>query len=300
MVAVQGAFNDIIRPGATAAFADEYPSLPAIYPGLLPVITSAQATEEWLITTGLGTMPEKPEGEPTPMDTPIQVGKVKISHISYGIGYGVSHELMINDLYGAVVKPSSRFLAQSQRDTEERIAHGIFNNAFTTQQAYDGVSIINTAHPITAGATTTQANRPAAAQALGVGGVQASVERFRRLVNERNLKIQYRPETLLVPIELEWRAQEITQSQFKPFTANNEINPVARLGLKVESSEFLTSATAWFMLSPKSRLRIWFIWRQRPVQSDDFLESEWIARFFNRSIFSIATVDYRGIDGTTG
>lgn len=301
MVAVQGAFNEQIRPGATKAFADEYPALPAHYPAVLPVISSTQATEKWLISTGLSTMPEKPEGEPTPMDTPIHVGKVEVYHTSYGLGYGVSHELMINDLYGAVVDPGSRFLAQSQRDTEERKAHAIFNLAFTTQQAYDGVSVINDSHPLAGVAGgATQANRPATDAALGIGSLQASIERYRKLVNERNLRISYPPEVLFVPVELEWRANEITQSQFKPFTANNEINPLARLGLRVISSPFLTSASAWFVMTSKARMRAWLIWRERPTQSDDFLDSERIARFFNHSIFSTVVVDYRGFDGSTG
>lgn len=298
MAAVQGAFNHVLRPGARAAFADEYDSLPAIYPGVINVETSSKRLEEWIITTGLATMPEKPELVATPMDTPIQIGKVTVIHTSYGLGYAVSHELMINDLYNVVNGPSARFLGASQRDTEERKAHAVYNNAFTTQQAYDAVSLLNATHTLNNGATI--ANRPSPDQALGVGALQASVERSRFLLTERGLRIRFRPEILFVPPQLEWRANEITQSQFKPFTANNEINPVARLGLRVESSEFLTSATAWYMLAAVRRLKAFFLWRERPGLSDDFDKSKRAATFFNHSIFSVVTVDYRGFDGSTG
>ncbi|NIN68898.1 MAG: hypothetical protein GTO63_30265 [Anaerolineae bacterium] len=298
MVVVQGAFNEALRPGFLDAFADEYPGLPAVYPSLVPVISSQRAFEEWLITTGLGTTPEKPEGEPTPMDRPLQVGTVKVRHTSYGLGYGVSHEAMINDLYGVIVDPSARFLAQSQRDVEERKAHAIFNLAATTQQAFDGVSLINSAHPLAGGGT--QANRPATDEALSVGALQASRERFRKLVNERGIRIRYRAEKLLVPPELEQRAEEILLSPMKPFTANNEINVANRMGLTHEVSEYLTSATAWFNLAARQRLRFFFVWRERPTQSDDFDKKKRIAEFFNHSIFSLVSVDYRGIDGSTG
>lgn len=297
MVAVQGAFNLALRPGARGAFADEYESLPAIYPGVTNVETSAKAIEEYIVTTGLATMPVKPELEPTPMDTPIQIGKVSVKHTSYGLGYGVSHELMINDLYGVVNEPSARFLGASQRDAEERVAHGVYNLAFTTQQAYDSVSLLNNSHALNDG--TTLANRPSPEQALGVGAIQASVERFRFLKTERGLRIRYRPEILFVPPQLEWRANELTQSQFKPYTANNEINPLSRLGLKVESSEFLSSATAWFMLAAIRRLRAWFLWRERPGLTDDYDKSRRAAEFYNHSIFSTVVVDYRGFDGST-
>lgn len=298
MVVVQGAFNEALRPGFLDAFADEYPGLPAIYPSLVPVITSQRAFEEWLVTTGLGTMPEKPEGEPTPMDRPLQVGTVKVRHVSYGLGYGVSHEAMINDLYNVIVGPSARFLAQSQRDVEERKAHALFNLAFTTQLGFDGVSLINASHPLAGGGT--QANRPGTDEALSIGALQASRERFRNLVNERNLRIRYRAVRLLVPPALEQRAEEILLSPNKPYTANQEINVAARMGLTHEVSEYLTSDTAWFALAQKNQLKIFFVWRERPTQSDDFLKSPRIALFFNHSIFSVVGVDYRGMDGSTG
>lgn len=299
MTVVQGAFNEAIRPGFRDAFADEYPSLPAIYPAHVKVIPSEKAFEEWLITTGLATTPVKPEGEPTPMDTPIQIGTVKEYHTTYGLGYGVTHEMMINDLYGVVVDPSSRFLAQSQRDVEERKAHSLFNLGFTTIEGYDsGTSLINASHALQNG--TTLGNRPSSDAAFGIGTLQASVERFRKLTTERGLRIRMRPAKVLLPVELEWRGHEILQSSLKPYTANNEINQLARLGLSMATSEYLTSATAWFVLAPQAQMKIFFVWRQKPTQSDDYLESEWIARMFNRSIFSYVAVDWRGIDGSTG
>jgi hypothetical protein len=298
MPVVQGAFNLLLRPGARRAYADEYEQLPLIYPAVLPVETSQRAIEEWIITTGLGTMPEKPEASEVALDKPRQIAKVKVVHTSYGIGFEVSHEMMINDLYDVVSTPSARFLAQSQRDTEERVAHAIFNNAFTTVQAYDGVSLCNSAHVLSDG--TTLANRPSPDQALSVAAIQAAFERFRNLRTERGLRIRMRPEVLFVPPQLEWRAKELLRSQFKPFTANNEINPIADLGLRIESSEYLTSPTAWFLLAGKQRLRIFFIWRERPNLRDTFNEKTRVATFMNFSIFSTAVIDYRGIDGSTG
>lgn len=298
MPAVSGAFNEALRPGFRRAFADDYEQLPLIYAAVLPVDSSRRAFEEWLVTTGLGTMPEKPEAEDVALDKPIQIAKVKVAHTSYGLGYEVSHEMMINDLYGLVNEPSARFLAASQRDVEERKAHAIFNLAFTTQQAYDGVSLLNATHTLADG--TTLANRPSPDQALSVAALQASVERFRALKTERGLRVRFRPEVLFVPPQLEWRAWELTGSQFKPFTANNEINPVARLGLRVESSEYLTSATAWFVLAGRQRLRAWLVWREKPNLRDTFNEKARVATMMNFSIFSTVVVDYRGFDGSTG
>ncbi len=300
MPAMRGAFDKVVAPGAYAAYADEYVGLPALYPEVFNVLTTERAWEEAIITTGLGTTPAKPEGQRVAMDVPKQVGSVKMTVLSYGLGYEVSHELMADDLYGVVSVPSSRFLAQSGRDTEERLAWAMINNAFTTQQAYDGVSIVNTAHPLEGGGT--YANRPAAAAALGFASLQASQERFRKLVNERSLKIRMRAKMLVLPIELEWLADEILQSTLKPHEASNTTNVMTsgKLGLTPIGSEYMTSATAWVTLAAKGTHRLNFFWREKPNMDRDFDKTARIALFMNFFRFGTVTFDWRGIDGSTG
>lgn len=300
MVATRGAFDKVIAPGALFAFADEYESLPSEYTEVLGVETTRRAFEEIIVTTGLGTMPTKPELEHVAMDVPMQVGSVKMVVLSYGLGYEVSHELMEDDLYGVVADPASRFLGHSQRDAEERVAWGVVNNSFTTQQAYDGVSLVNTAHPLKGGGT--YANRPAAPQALSFASLQASLERFRLLTNERGLRIRIRPEKLLVPVQLEWLADEILQSALKPHTAENTTNVLAggKVGLSRFGSVYLTSQTAWWTLASKKNHKLRFFWRERPNMDRDFDKKARAALFMNFSRFGVVSWDWRGIDGSTG
>lgn len=300
MPATRGQFDLAVAPGATEAFADEYEQLPAEYPEVFNIDTTGQAFEETIITTGLGTTPVKPEGQQVAMDRPLQVGSVKMLVVSYGLGYEVTHELMNDDLYGVVADPASRFLAQSQRDVEERTAWAMINLAFTTQQAYDGVSLVNTAHPLKGGGTA--ANRPSSAQALGFGSLQASLERYRQLVNERGLKIRLQGAQLVVPIQLEWLADEILQSSQKPHVADNTVNVMSagRIGLTRFSSVFLTSSTAWVVLARKGVHKLMFVWREQPNMDRDFDKKARVAAFMNFSRFGTVSKDWRGIDGSTG
>jgi hypothetical protein len=298
MAAVRGAFDKVIAPGAYAAYADEYESLPAYYSDILKVESTERAYEDFIITAGLGTTPIKPESVTVALDRPFQVGSVRLTITSYGLGYEVSKELMDDDLYGVVADPASRFLATSQRDTEERQGAAVFNLAFTTQQAYDGVSLINVAHPLIAGGTAS--NRPATAQALGFTSLQASIERSRNLVNERGLRIRVQPQKLIVPIPLEWLAEEILLSSKKPHEASNTENVLSasRIGLSRFTWPYLTSPTAWFTLAEKHKLM--FFWREKPNMDRDFDKKARVAIFMNFSRFGTVTPDWRGLDGSTG
>lgn len=300
MPANRGAFNLFLAPGAYDAFADQYEKLPARYPEVFNVLSTQRAFEDFLISTGLGTTPVKPEGQNVAMDQPYQVGSVRMIVVSYGLGYEVHHELMQDDLYNVVVGPASRFLADSGRDTEERQTWGLLNNAFTTTTSYDGVSIINTAHPLKGGGT--YANRPASAQTLSFTSLQASLERHMLMVNERGLKVRQRPEMLVVPVQLSWMADEILGSQQKPFTANNEPNVLAagRIGMRTVASEYLTSTTAWFTGVAKGKHRLSMFWREKPNMDDDFDKKARVAQFFNFFRFGTVAADWRGWDGDAG
>lgn len=300
MPATRGAFDKVIAPGAYAAWADEYENLPAIYPELLNVKTTERATEEAIITAGLGTMPSRPEGQDVAIDRPFQVGSVKMTVVGFGSGYEVTKELVDDDLYHVVAEPASRFLAKSSRDTEERQGHAIFNNSFTTQQAYDGVSLINTAHPLIAGGTA--ANRGAGVQQLGFTSLQAALERMKLLVNERSLKIRMVPTKLAVPVQLKWLADEILLSSKKPHTADNTENVLAggRVGLTAMESEYFTSSTAWWVTVDKSKHKLCFFWREKPNMDRDFDKKARVAIFMEFMRFGTVTFDWRGIDGNPG
>ncbi len=300
MTATRGAFDKVIAPGALAAYADEYDALPAEYTEFFNIDTTEKAYEDAIITAGLGTTPAKPEAQDVAMDRPFQVGSVRMTVLGYGLGYEVSKELMDDDLYHVVSDPASRFLAQSGRDTEERMAWAVLNNAFTTQQSYDGVSLINSAHPLVAGGTG--ANGPAAAQAFGFTSLQASIERMRNLTNERSLKIRMVPEIVLVPIGLEWLADEILLSGQKPHESSNTVNVLAagRIGLRRLTCSYFTSATAWYTSVSKGKHKLMFFWREKPNMDTDYDKRARVSMFMNFFRFGTVAFNWRGIDGSTG
>lgn len=300
MPATRGAFDKFIAPGLYAAYRDEYESLPAMYPDVLNVETTSRAYEDIAVTSGLGTTPLKPELQNVAMDQPLQVGSVRMVVTTYGLGYELGKEVMDDDLYGVVGQPASRLLAQSGRDTEERMAWALLNGAFTTTKAYDGVSIVNTAHPLKGGGT--YANRPAVDEELSFSALQASLERHQLMLNERGLKIRQTPVQLIVPTQLQWLADEILNSSQKPFTSDNTTNVMAggKIGITPYTTPYLTSTTAWFTIVAKGKHRLMFFWREKPNMDNDYDKKARIASFMNFFRFGTAAFDWRGIDGSTG
>lgn len=298
MPVVRGAFDRIIAPGLFAAYVNEYEQLPATYPDLFKIDSTGRAYEDILVTSGLGTTPVKPEAVDVATDRPVQVGTVRMTIISYGLGYELSQEVMDDDLYNVVGRPASQLLAQSGRDTEERQAWALLNGSFTTTKSYDAVSVVNTAHQLANGST--YANAPAAAQALSFTALQASLERQMLMVNERGLRIRQVPNKLVVPVQLSWIANEILGATFKPYTADNTPNVLSsqRIGLTPVTSPYLTSTTAWWTVSPTHKLM--FFWRQKPEMDKDYDRKARVASFFNFFRFGTAAFDWRGVDGTTG
>lgn len=298
MTITRETFEKVIAPGLTTTYIDAYDELPSTYDTVFKVTSTQRAYEDALITAGLGTTPVKPESVDVAMDRPIPVGTVRIAIVSYGLGYELSQELLDDDLYGIVGKPASRYLAVSGRDTEERQAWALLNGAFTTTKSFDNVSIINTAHPLAG--STTYGNAPAAPQAFGFTALQASLERQMLMVNERGLRIRATAETLVVPVQLSWLAEEILGASGKPFTSDNTPNVLARnrIGLRVVTSPYLTSATAWFVLAANHKLM--FFWRQRPFMDRDYDKKARNASFMNFFRFGTGAFDWRGVDGSTG
>lgn len=302
MPALRQSFDKVIAPGLFKAYADEYDALPASYPDFFQVDDTQRSYEDIVVTTGLGTTPIKPESVNVSMDIPLQVGTVRMIVTGYGLGYQVSKELMDDDLYNVVGQPASRFLAQSGRDTEERQAWAMLNGAFTTVKSYDALSIINTAHALKGGGT--YGNRPSADTGLGFTALQASLERHQLMVNERGLRVRQTPSQLVVPVQLQWLANEILGSAEKPFTTDNTINVLSsgKIGLTPMVSPYLTSTTAWWtaVTSGKSRHKLMFFWREKPNFDKDYDKVARVASFMNFFRFGTAAFDWRGLDGSTG
>lgn len=142
--------------------------------------------------------------------------------------------------------------AEVAKKTQDYTAFGLFRGAFTTTLTADGVSAINSAHPLIGGGT--QSNIIASAP-LTVANFNLAITSLATQKNQSGVLMGNTPAILLVPQPLFKTAIEITQSALIADSGNNALNVYrSAYGIMVYTSIFLGSVvggsdTAWFLMS---------------------------------------------------
>src|SRR5215467_15220107 len=300
MPMVTGAFSQLLVPGLRRVFFQHLKERPTQYDKIFNTHSSARAFEEDLEVAGLGTMPAKPEGTNTIYQDAIQGGKKRYTHISFGLGFRVTVEMMEDDLYN-VMRRMSRELAKAARNVREVRSFNVFNNAFTTEFGFQkfGVNeaLIGT-HTLLGGGTFS--NKPATDADLGIASLEAAILNYDTLVDEQNMPALIMPKVVLVHPEFKQVARELLNSEFRPYTANNEINAIMQEGLTWFMSQYLTDTDAWFLLADKSDHDLNFFERAsvRFQNGDDFDTGDAKYKAFQR--FSVGHGEWRGTFGSLG
>ena len=300
MPMVTGAFSQLLVPGLRRVFFQHLKERPTQYDKIFNTHTSSRAFEEDLEVAGLGTMPTKLEGTATIYQDAIQGGKKRYTHISFGLGFRVTIEMMEDDLYN-VMRRMSRELAKAARNVREVRSFNVFNNAFTTEFGFqkfgNNEALIGT-HTLLGGGTF--ANRPATDADLGIASLEAAILNYDTLVDEQNMPALIMPKVVLVHPEFKQVARELLNSEFRPYTANNEINAIMQEGLTWFMSQYLTDTDAWFLLADKADHDLNFFERAavRFQNGDDFDTGDAKFKAFQR--FSVGAGEWRGVYGSTG
>ena len=300
MTIVRGAFDDFLAPGARKVYVDDYNELPAEYDSFFNIDTSGRAFEDELVMTGLGVAVEKPEGEPIFFDRPKFRGRVRFIHTGFGLGYEITREAVEDDLYVALNSKGATNLARSTREAEEVTAAAVFNGAFTTILAYDGVALISAAH--TAADGTTMTNRPAADEDLSIAALKSSTERYFNLKTDRGMRIVMGPAMLVVPLQGWWVAQEILGAPYFSAGGQGQYTPNVsmQMGLTPVMYRHLTDVDSWYTLADKSQHTLKFNWRRQPDPANGYDGRAQVSWFGMTARWSAGVVDWRGIDGSLG
>lgn len=307
MTVVRGQFHELLVPGANAVYVDEYTQLPSVYDSLLNVMTSTRAFEDDLVMTGLPAAGRKHEGEPIPFDRPRFRGKVRYVHGGYGLGYEITEEAVEDELYGALTNQGSRNLAWSMRETEEIVAHTVFNLSFTTVLTYDGQPLISDAHE---GVGLTFSNRPVSHADLSVAQLKAAMEHFFDLRTDRNMRVLMSPSNLLVSNTNYYTALEIlgtphytgasSGGETSSLISTEVTNVVQGMGLTPIRSPYLTDPDAWWVMVPKAQHKLKFWWRRKPTPKAGTDERVGVAWYGMTARFVAGATEWRGIYGSSG
>ena len=197
---------------------------------------------------GFGAAPQLPDGSPV---TYQQGGVLFLQRYVYqvfGLAFALTKVLVEDGDHIRIGQVYAKHLAQSLVETKELLCANILNRAFNSSYTGgDGVSLINTAHPIAVGSFS---NQLSTAAALSQTSLEQMLIQIRLAVDNNNKKIRLQPLKLVVAPGNVFQAEVLLKSVLRTGTANNDINPIKSIGLLPEGCTVisrLTSPTNWWV-----------------------------------------------------
>jgi len=247
------AIKDLLLPGLRG-IEGKYEQIPSQYDKIFTKHESRMALERTAEMRYLGLAQLKTEGGQTAFDNGAGERFVyNQEHTEIALGYAITRKAIDDNLYKTQFQPSNLGLIESFNQTKEIYGANVINTSTTYNASVggDGVALVATNHPIDGG---TVANRPATDVELNEATLLAGMIAVRtNFKDQAGLKVFARARKLLVPPQLEPVAIRLTKTELRPGTADNDVNAIISTsgGLPegYMTNDFLTSATAWFLLT---------------------------------------------------
>lgn len=296
-----GSFSKALWPGVNAWYGMAYDEFPVEWTDLFDSYSSRKAYEEDVGTTGFGLAQIKPEGQGITYDSEGQGFVTRYTHVVYAIGFIITRELYDDDQYDVVAERRAKKLAMSMRQTKETVGANVYNRAFNASfLGGDGVAMIVSNHPNVAGGTAS--NLLAVAANLSEAALEQACVDISRYTNDRGLRIQVMPQSIVIPPEQMFEIERILKSQYRVGTPNNDINALVSMGKfpgGIKINHYLTSTTAWFVRTNCPDGLKYFTRKDDAFAEDNDFDTE-NAKFKAMSRYSFGWTDWRSIYGTPG
>ena len=237
-----------LEPGLNALFGLEYGRYDAEHSQIFDTETSDRAFEEEVMLSGFGNARVKSEGGSIVYDNATETFTARYTHETVALGFAITEEAVEDNLYDRISARYTKALARSMANTKQVKAANVLNNAFDANfTGGDGVELCSAVHPIVAG---TFANELGTAADLNETSLEQSLIDIAAFVDERGLLISTQGRKLIIPSELQFVAERLTQSQLRTATADNDINALRNMGMIPEGyvvNHYLTDPDAFFI-----------------------------------------------------
>ena len=246
-VITTGSHPKALWPGVKKWWGTEYARKEPVWKQIFDVSTSDQMYEEDVESVGFGLLQTKAEGAGIAYDTAQQGTVSRYTHVTYALGYIVTMEQLMDNLYEKVSFKQASKLARSTYETEETVHANVLNRGFNSSYTGgDGIELFSTAHPTASG---TQSNHLTTAADLSESSMEDMAIQVMNFTDSRGLRFNARVKRLILPNNLAFDAARILKSVQQNDTANNAINALKAMGTVPETVVWshLTDTDAWFM-----------------------------------------------------
>ena len=240
-----------LLPGLNALFGMEYARYDDEHSEIYETESSDRSFEEEVKLSGFDAAPVKDEGSAISYDAAQESFTARYNHETIAMGFAITEEAMEDNLYDSLSARYTKALARAMAHTKQVKAVVPLNNGFTTAYSSgDGVALFSASHPLVSGGKNS--NRPATAVDFNETSLEDAVIQIGKWTDERGLLIAARPQSLVIPPDLQFVATRVMKSELRPGTADNDINAVRSMGVVPGGTivnHYLTDTDAWFLLS---------------------------------------------------
>ena len=240
-----------LEPGLNALFGMEYDRYENEHAEIFETESSDRAFEEEVLIVGFGNASVKEEGQGVQFDSATEGFTARYTHETVALAFALTEEAVEDNLYDRLGARYTKALARSMAHTKQVKAANVLNNAFSASfTGGDGVSLINTAHPLSNGGTL--ANRATTMADLNETSLENALINITTFVDDRNMILALRGTKLIVPPQLQFVADRLLETPGRVGTADNDINAIKNMGLLPEGysvNHFLTDTDAFFLMT---------------------------------------------------
>jgi hypothetical protein len=245
------AIKDLLLPGLRG-IEGKYEQIPSQYDKIFTKHDSKMALERTAEMRFLGLAQLKTEGGQTAFDN--NAGERYVynqEHTEIALGYAITRKAIDDNLYKTQFAPSNLGLMESFQQTKEINGANVLNTATTYNASVggDGVALVSASHPID-GSTISNYSTNELNESTLLNAMIAIRTNFK---DQAGLKVFARGRKLIVPAALEPVAIRLTKTELRPGTADNDVNAIMMTAGGLPEgymvNDFLTSASAWFLLT---------------------------------------------------
>jgi hypothetical protein len=249
---------------------------------------------------GFGAAPQLPDGTPVTYQQGGVLFLKRYVYKVYGLAFALTKVLYEDGDHIRIGQTYARHLAQSLVETKELLSANVLNTAFNASYpGGDGVSLINTAHPIVNG---TFSNQLATAAVLSQTSLEQMLIQIRQAVDNNGKRIRLVPRQLVVAPGNIFQAEVLLKSVLRTGNANNDINPVKSIGLLDEGAAVLSrlsSSTAWWVQTDAPEgMKLLMRRRLEKTMEGDFETDS--MRYKATERYDVGFTDPRAMYGTPG
>ena len=231
MAITRGQLLKELVPGLHAIFGTEYKRYEDEAAVLFESEKSNRAFEEEVLFPGFGEASVKFEGQGVDYANTGEGWVARYTNETVAMAFSITEEAMEDNLYDKLSTRLTKALARSMAAAKQTKGAAVYNNSFTggVYAGGDGVSLINSAHPLQDGSTAS--NTPSVQAELSETSLEQALIDIAGFSDDKSIPITAQARTLHIPRQLVFVAERLMASPYRVGTADNDVNAIVSKGM---------------------------------------------------------------------